>query len=197
MKAPAILIAVALATASTLAPAPARAQGSPVESSRMLSFGLGGGVTVPVSDAKDAFKNGVNGQGFIRLNLAALPIRPRLDFTFQKFDPKSAVVTGPAIPTAGASTVLAGVANIQVPLLRGAVEPYLVAGLGAYNVKSESGSTSTSTTQFGVNGGAGLIVKLGIVSLYAEGRLDNVYTDKGVLDTKTIQVVPVTFGLVY
>lgn len=195
MKAPAILIAVALATAATLAPASAPAQGSPVESPRMLSFGLGGGVSVPVSNAKDALKSGVNGQGFVRLNLAALPIRPRLDFTFQKFDPKSAAVTGPAIPAPGPSSVLAGVANIQVPLLRGAVEPYLVAGLGAYNVKTES--ASTSTTQFGVNGGAGLIVKLGIVSLYAEGRLDNVYTDKGVLDTKTIQVVPVTFGIVY
>ena len=197
MKASAILIAAALATTATLAPASAPAQGSPVESPRMLSFGLGGGVSVPVSNAKDALKNGVNGQGFVRLNLAAMPIRPRLDFTFQKFDPKSAAVTGPAIPAAGPSSVLAGVANIQVPLLRGAVEPYIVAGLGAYNVKSESGSTSTSTTQFGVNGGAGLIVKLGIVSLYAEGRLDNVYTDKGVLDTKTIQVVPVTFGIVY
>jgi hypothetical protein len=197
MKAPVILAAAVLAATAMLAPSSVHAQGPPVESSRLLSFGLGGGVSVPVSDAKDAFKNGVNGQGFVRLNLAALPIRPRLDFTFQKFDRKSVSVTGPAIPNAGTSSVLAGVANIQVPLHRGTIEPYVVVGLGAYNVKSDSASTSTSKTQFGVNGGAGLVVRLGIVSLYLEGRIDNVYSNSGVIDTKTIQVVPVTFGLVY
>jgi len=55
-------------------------------SNRWISFGIGGGVSVPVSDAKDAFKNGVSGQGFVRFNLKALPIVPRVDFTFSKFD---------------------------------------------------------------------------------------------------------------
>lgn len=197
MKAPAVFAAGLLAVFATLASAPVRAQGPPVESSRILSFGLGGGVSVPVSDAKGAFKNGVNGQGFVCLNLAALPIRPRLDFTFQKFDRKSVAVTGPAVPGAGTSSVLAGVANIQVPLHRGGFEPYIVVGLGAYNVKSDAASSSTSETQFGVNAGAGALLRLGIVSLYLEGRIDNVYSNSGVINTNTIQVVPVTFGIVY
>ena len=57
-----------------------------LSSNRIVSFGVGGGVSVPVSDAKDAFKNGFNGQGFVRLNLKFLPIAPRLDFTFSKFN---------------------------------------------------------------------------------------------------------------
>ena len=45
---------------------------------------------------------------------------------------------------------------------------------------------------------AGLLIKLGsLVSLYAEGRADNVFTEKGVIDSEQIQVVPVTLGLVF
>src|SRR5262249_11362234 len=134
----------------------------------------------------------------------ALPITPRFDFTFNKFDLKSSSAST-GIPsglnyTGGTSTTLAGAANLQIPLMHGPISPYLVAGLGAYNVKTElddTNNTSDSETHFGINGGAGLIVKLGIVSLYAEGRVDNVYTDKGLIDSKSIQTVPVSFGLVY
>jgi hypothetical protein len=171
----------------------AHAQMSPGGSTRLLSFGLGGGVSVPVSDASDAFKSGVNGQGFVAFNLPGLPIRPRLDVTFQRFDLKHAEVAGPALPGGDNGSVLAGVANVQVPLLKGAFRPYVVAGLGAYNVKAGD----TSKTQFGVNGGAGVTLKLSAISLYLEGRLDNVFTDQGVIDAKSIQIVPVTFGVVF
>ena len=197
------LACVTFAVTTTLVAGAAFAQMPSTESSHLLSVGLGGGVSVPVSDAKDAFKNGFNGQGFVKLNLRGLPVTPRLDFTYQKFDLKSAKIanagTGTALPT-GTGTVLAGVANLQIPLLRGPVEPYIVAGLGAYNVKTEVDNATNnpgSKTQFGVNGGAGLLVRLGVISLYAEGRVDNVYTQKGVIDSKQIQVVPVSFGLIY
>jgi len=187
----------ALVTAAMLGAVVAHAQTPPMESSRLLSFGIGGGVSVPTSDAADAFKNGVSGQAFVCLNLAGLPIRPRVDVTFQKFDLKDAAITGPAPPTSGSATgtgsVLSGIANVQVPLMRGAFRPYLVAGLGAYSVKTGD----TSKTQFGINGGAGVTYRLSVVSLYVEGRVDNVYTDQGVIDAKSIQVIPVTFGLVY
>src|SRR5262245_15988588 len=52
--------------------AAAWAQGAPIESNHLISVGLGGGVSVPVSDAKDAFKTGFNGQGFAKLNLHML-----------------------------------------------------------------------------------------------------------------------------
>ena len=41
---------------------------------RFVSFGIGGGMSVPVSDASEAFKNGFNAQGFIRFNPPALPV---------------------------------------------------------------------------------------------------------------------------
>jgi len=185
----------------TLAAGPAWAQmPDNLSSNRLVSFGVGGGVSVPVSDAKDAFKNGFNGQGFVRLNLKFLPIQPRVDFTLSHFDLDDA-----NLGTTGTGQVLAGLANVQLFLIPGGpIRPYVVAGVGAYNIKTETdaagavAATSESDTRFGVNGGAGLVIKLGsLVSLYAEGRVDNVYTEKGLIDTDQVQVVPVTFGLVF
>ena len=98
-----------------------------------------------MSDAKDAFKNGVNGQGFVKLNLGGLQIKPRVDVTFQSFDLKTAQVAGTGGTTTsltGTGTVLAGGANVQIPLLRGRFRPYLVAGRGAYNVKTKLDDTA-------------------------------------------------------
>jgi opacity protein-like surface antigen len=183
----------------SLIPALAAAQmHSELASNRMVTFGIGGGVSVPVSDAKDAFKNGVNGQGFLGFNLGFL--RPRVGFTFSRFDLDDAKVG-----VTGTSQVLAGLANLQLYLVQsGPIRPYIAAGVGAYNIKTETdevgalAATESSDTRFGVNGGAGLIIKLGsAVSLYAEGRVDNVYTDKGLIDTDQIQMVPVSFGVVF
>lgn len=175
-----------------------------MESNRLISFGIGGGVAVPVSDAGDAFKNGFNGQGFLRLNLRALPLVPRVDFTFSKFDLDDAHLAGTQLPTpglAGTGQLMAGLANLQLFLIPGGpIRPYIVAGVGAYNLETEvEGGASTSDTRFGVNGGGGLVIRLGsLVSLYAEGRVDNVFSEEGgLIDTKQIQVVPVTFGLVF
>jgi opacity protein-like surface antigen len=200
-----VLVAGPLLVAALLCAAAASGQGSPLQSPHRISVGLGGGVSVPVSDAKDAFKTGFNGQGFVKLNLGGLPVAPRLDFTFQSFDLKGAKVASAGTGTAptGTGSVLAGVANVQIPLMHGRIEPYLVAGVGAYNVKTKTDDTSSyagsteSKTEFGVNGGAGAAVRIGPLSVYAEGRVDNVFSDKGVIDTKSIQVVPVTFGVVY
>src|SRR5262245_3222911 len=196
-----LLVAASLLAAIVAIAAPATAQ-PPVASTHLISVGLGGGVSVPVSDAKDVFEHGYNGMGFVRLNLPFLPITPRVDFTYNRFDIKSSALSGLGSPvTSGTSTSMAGVANVQIPLMHAPlVTPYLIAGLGAYNVKTELddvNNTSDSATHFGINGGAGLIVKLGMVSLSAEGRRDNVYTDKGLIDSKSIQTVPVSFGLVY
>jgi len=171
-----------------------------MQSSHMVSFGLGGGVSVPVSDAKDAFKTGFNGHGFARLNLKALPLAPRIDFTFSKFDVASAKLAAPG--ASGTGQILAGVANLQYFVMPGPVRPYVVAGLGAYNFKTDlsgiPGATSKSDTRFGVNGGLGVLVKLGsLVSGYVEGHLDNVFSQKGFVNSSQLQVIPVTVGVVY
>lgn len=161
-----------------------------------VTVGVGGGMSVPVSDAGDAFKNGFNVQGFARLNVPKLPVMPRFDLNFSRFDLDDAQVGVP-----GTGQILAGLANLQLSVLPlGPVKPYLIAGLGAYNVKTETEGVTPATvskTHFGINGGAGVALNLGMIHGYVEGRVDNVFTEAGMVDANKIQVVPVTFGLTF
>jgi opacity protein-like surface antigen len=161
-----------------------------------VTLGVGGGMSVPVSDASDAFKSGFNVQGFARLNVPKLPVIPRFDLNFSRFDLDDTQIGVP-----GTSQIIAGLANLQISVLPlGPVRPYVIAGLGAYNlnVKTEGTSpTSVSDTRFGINGGAGVALQFGKINGYVEGRVDNVYTEKGMIDSQQIQVVPVTFGLTF
>jgi len=161
-----------------------------------VTLGVGGGMSVPVSDAGDAFKNGFNVQGFARLNTPKLPVMPRFDLDFSRFDLDDAQTGVP-----GTGQILAGLANLQIGILPlGPVRPYVIAGLGAYNLKTETEGvtpTSVANTHFGINGGAGVALHLGMINGYLEGRIDNVFTDKGVIDTDQVQLVPVTFGLTF
>jgi hypothetical protein len=82
------------------------------------------------------------------------------------------------------------------------VRPYIVAGLGAYNSKTDISGvpnvSGSSSTDFGINAGGGFVFKLGsAVSGYAEGRIDNVYSNGGFVSSDQVKVIPVTFGLVF
>jgi hypothetical protein len=161
----------------------------------ILSVGFGGGVIVPVGKAKDDFKNGYTGQGFLLVHLGPLPAI-RINLAFQKFDYKEAL----GIPD-GHSNVFSGTGGLQIFLIPGPVRPYVTAGLGAFSVSSVSDSVSgtihtTSKVHFGIDGGAGLSVRFGRVSAFGEGRVQNIYTnDSGVINRKSITQVPVLFGI--
>ncbi|MBI5835972.1 MAG: outer membrane beta-barrel protein [Candidatus Eisenbacteria bacterium] len=188
---PALLILVALAAL----PVRSAAQ-SASAMTRPLMFGVGGGVTVPVSDVKSAFKTGMNLKAFARLKVPGLPFSARAEVGLQRFNLDSA-----SVHVSGDQQLISGLAMAQWDFISlGPVHPYLIAGLGAYSVKTShegEGEGSETSTRFGINGGAGVTVALGRISLFAEGRVDNVYTDRGVIDTKTIRYVPVTFGILF
>ena len=177
-------------------PALARAQAEPALS---VSFGIGGGLSVPVRATKDAFQNGFNGDAFVRLDFGRLPLSVRADVTYQSFDLQPLAV-GTGTTTGGTGTLLGGLGCAQVYVFSGHVRPYLLAGLGAYNVKVEPGGAATvqsNDTRFAVDGGAGLLFTFGSLSLYAEGRLDRVFTEKGLLPTDRLDVLPVSCGVIF
>ena len=191
-----------------IASAPALAQRSMGNGldDHMVRVGFGGGVSVPVSDAKDAFKDGVNGTGFVLVHiLGGLPAL-RFAFSYDRYKLKQA---GGITPTSGEdevghSQILGGTAGIKLHLLPGPVRPFVMAGLGAFNVKdvvdaaSTTGSISASKTNFGVDGGGGVEIKLGRLSAFAEAKIQNVYSkNTGVISRSSIQTVPVTFGLLF
>lgn len=180
-----------------LVAAPAAGQIGAMPERHFIRIGFGGGVSVPTSDARNAFKNGINGQAFLMIDPGiGLPLRFNLGY--QKFDLKDALLAG----ATGHNTILSGVGGITMNVFSlGPLRPYLTAGVGAFNVRqSLEGSgeeISESTTEFGIDGGAGLAVKLGRLEAFIEGRIQNVYTDQGVIDSKSIRAIPVTFGILF
>ena len=199
---PRLSAARAAATVLALAfPAAARAQ-----SDRPIQIGFGGGVAVPrEGTSARELEAGMQGQGFVLVRLPAglPPLRFNVDYARQKFSRPSAVRPGAALTDTAAAerTSLAGIAGMRLDLLRGPIRPYVVAGVGAFSVKDAldlAGGTTRdfSDVNFGVDGGAGLSIRLGPISAFVEGRLQNVYTkQQGLIDTKSIQSIPVTFGL--
>jgi hypothetical protein len=193
--------------ASVLGPATAAAQmPGAMPGRRLVRIGFGGGVSVPTSNAKAALENGINGQAFLLIDTGILPPF-RLNLGYQKFDFREAI-TGAA---AGQTSILSGVGGMTVDLFRiGPLRPYVTAGLGAFSITDaiESLGTptaevstqtlgSTTTTRFGIDGGAGLALKLGRLEGFIEARLQNVYTEAGAIDTRSIRSVPVTFGILF
>lgn len=167
----------------------------------LVRIGFAGGVVVPTADARNALKNGVQGQGFLLINLGGFPLR--LNLGYQHFNLAQSLASSQTGTVNGTSSIVGGGAGTEIDLLHGPVRPYLLAGLGGFNVNSiansASGSTSTSMSQFsfGIDGGAGLAVRLGRLSAFVEGRVQNVYSNKGVINARSIQSVPVSFGILF
>lgn len=173
-----------------------------------VRVGFAGGVIVPRSGASVAtLKTGVHGQGFVLFQLAGLPpLRLNADYARMKFD--RTPLPGTSVPTTNVDadrTIIDGVASMQIDLVKGPVRPYVLAGVGAFNVKdvvdaasSTSASQSFSTTNFGVDGGAGVAIRIGRLDAFVETRLQNVYTKQhGLIDTKSITAFPVSFGVTF
>jgi hypothetical protein len=174
---------------------------------KLVRLGVGGGMSVPTSNAADAFKNGVNAQAYVLLSPPMLPTL-RFNLGYQKFNFKDtfrdALLGGGAAAgdVEGETTLLSGVGGISFTVLPlGPVRTYVTAGVGAFHIKDmlqqSSGDSTSTSTRFGIDGGAGIALKLGRLEAFVEGRLQNVYTAEGWIDTKTITAIPVTFGLLF
>jgi hypothetical protein len=187
--------AVALLVATAAVGHPLGAQGG--SGVPPVQFGFGGGVSVPTNHAADVLKSGVNGQAYVLLNIG-IPLRFNLGY--QQFDYKDALLGGGA--TSGQSSMLSGVGGIKLDLIKiGPLGTYVTAGLGAFNVTDQvtqaSGTTSASNLNWGVDGGAGLTLTIGRLQAFAEGRVQNIYTNKGAVSAKSITAIPVTFGILF
>jgi len=166
-----------------------------------VQIGFGGGVSVPLNDAADALKNGWHASGIVKFNLSGLPLDLRGSFNYTKFALDQAV-TG----YDGTGRILSGLGNVSYHLgLFKPIEPYITAGLGAFNLKGDPESSTVtapdSETKFGIDAGVGLQFALMGTHGFLEGKFQNVYTDQGfnqalTHDLKT-QIVPVTFGVFF
>lgn len=180
------LTAVAMATAFTASTAHAQ---TPV------SFGVGGGVNLPLGDFSDAAKLGFQGTALVEFAPANLPVGFRVDGTYQqnKFDTDFTEVDGKFQQIYGTADIMYTFKT--APESR--FHPYLIAGGGVYNMKAkvDGGGDTGSDTKFGVNGGAGFNMAAGSATVFLEARFHNVFTSDDDTGASNTNFIPITIGV--
>ncbi len=174
------LTAVAMATAFTASTAHAQ---TPV------TFGVGGGVSLPLGDFNDFAKLGFQGTALVGFAPANLPVGFRVDGSYLRNNFKNDVDAH--------SQIIDGTANVVYTFKTAEtsrIHPYLIAGAGAYNMKASGNAIPAgedeSVTKFGVNGGAGFDMAVGAAKVFLEGRFHNVFTEGS-----NTNFIPVTLGV--
>lgn len=156
-----------------------------------LSLGLGAGAVIPTGSMADFNSTGWTGQASLRVKPAVSPLGFQVDASYSRMGLDSEVIDGHI-------STLAGTANAVFAFPSAAVaRPYLIGGLGVYNMKA-GGDVSGSDTKFGANAGAGFDLKLGSASLYAEGRFHAILNgsiDSQTGEEATAYMIPLTVGL--
>jgi hypothetical protein len=166
------------------------------ESTRPVSFGVSGGASLPMGDLADGFSTGFNVSGHLYFKPAAFTnLGFRADVSFDRFGAKGLDdedtgdfnyrflgVTGNALYNFPQSSP-------------GMVRPYVLGGVGFYNAKTSVtvggvGSSSASSTDLGVQAGAGVNFQLSGFSTFVEAKFVNVFGDGS-----SANFVPITFGI--
>ncbi len=157
-----------------------------------LSLGLGAGAVIPTGNMGDVNSTGWTGQASLRLKPAVSPLGFQLDASYSRMGLATDLVEGN-------TQMLSGTANAVFAFPSAAVaRPYLIGGVGMYNMKLTVDDVSGSDTKFGANAGAGVDLKLGSASLYAEGRFHAIFSgavDGQTLEETTAYMIPLTVGL--
>jgi hypothetical protein len=161
-----------------------------------ITFGLGGSLTVPVGSTPGFGLDGGNGTlGTGWQGIGLLQVRPfggnfgfQLDGTYQQ--------VGPGAVSYAGRQVFSGTANLVYEFGRArtsTVVPYVIGGAGVYGFQR---GVDANTTRFGLSGGAGVNLNLGLGSFFVESRLHNVFGAGLDADgtTSSTRLLPITAG---
>src|SRR5262249_27247625 len=151
-----------------------------------------------INDAKDILKNGFNGQGYVRAEFGRT-LAMRAEINYQNFDFANPVTLA-GITRGGTETIIGGGALLEGVLLGQRGRPYLLAGGGAANLKSEldgNDGPTTSSTNVTASGGAGIEIAFEGLNVYLEGRVDHVFTEDEPFGSNGFELVPLSVGVVF
>jgi opacity protein-like surface antigen len=172
---------------ATLGAAPAVAQ---------ARFSLGGGATVPVGTFDDNAGTGWHGLAAIGFQPADFPVGFQIDGAYNRFGFDAEGFDADWQLIQGTANVVFAFSTAE----ESTFHPYLIGGVGGYNVKAVGDDVEgdDSDTNFGVNAGAGFDFDLGSVAAFVEGRFHAVFSgtvDPESLDDATASFVPITVGI--
>ena len=154
------------------------------------TFGISGGLTLPIGNLGDTQGAGFNVQGHAMLKPSSVPFALRGDLGLWTTPGKNISPIGGG---GGGSVSYPGVtwftANVNgVFNFEGAKDatfvPYVIGGVGIYNGSEGLG------TKFGINGGGGITFKLSGFDAFTEARIHNVFTDGS-----SARLIPISFGI--
>jgi outer membrane protein with beta-barrel domain len=189
MRKQVVLGVMALLASSTLYATSAQAQGEGTG----VEFGLGGGVSIPLSDFDDAAKLGWHGQAAVSFVPQSLPVGFQIDGNFSRFGAEDGTTGGLDFKY----QLIYGTGNVVYKFKSSPdakFRPYILGGVGAYNfdVKGPDADLipGSSETKFGINAGAGFDIKAQSVGFFVEGRFHDVFTDG-----PNLKFIPVTVGV--
>lgn len=182
-----VLIGAAAALLALAVSVPAYAQ-----QATPLHFGVAGGAAVPMGNTADISKTGYNVTGLLEMGLPVLPaLSIRGELAYNQLDMK---------PINGSWKLFGGQVNAAYswPLKDMPVRPYLIGGLGAFNVKADPTDLAApaSKTKFAWNAGAGVGFKLGTIETVVEARFQQIAKEK-TLTNDPLNFIPLTIGLVF
>ncbi|MHB1224906.1 MAG: outer membrane beta-barrel protein [Gemmatimonadaceae bacterium] len=159
------------------------AQAQDVGTTRSVNFGLAAGATFPTGDFGDFYDTGFNVMGTLGFQPAAMPVGLRFDAAYNSFG-----ANDDGILDADDAKIISGTANAVLTTSNmGGVRPYLIGGLGVYNLDAGAGD---SETKFGLNGGGGIEFPLSGFTTYVEARYHSVFTEND-----NTNYIPLVFGI--
>ena len=198
-----ILVGV-LAFVSLLAfSAVSRAQGTPG-----FHIGVAGGALLPTEDQHDVFNTGWNATLLFPINFGSSPFGIRFDGSYGELTTKSDLTN---FLGDGKSRIISGTFDFVVGPHLGSVQPYIIGGVGAYDLRFSGQEVDTgnlfaeSSTRFGWNVGAGVAFGLGQsnTQIFVEGRYTSIsldsnrFTDSVHTGGHRFTLVPVSVGVIF
>lgn len=179
-----VMVGAALVALAGVAPAMAQSG---------AKFSVGGGLTLPLGDFGDVSSTGWHGLAAVGFQPANLPVGFQVDAMYHRFGLEDA-------PDGfdGNTQVIQGTANVVYTFTTAQAStfhPYLIGGVGLYNSKPVGDDFQAivgdeSSTDFGINAGAGFDFQAGAVGLFVEGRFHNVFSDGS-----DSNFIPITVGI--
>ena len=191
------LAVLGFATTASLA----QAQGAPG-----FRFGIAGGADFPIQDQSDVYKTGWNAGILFPINFGNSPFGIRFDGTYHRMETKDLTF----FAGSGRAEIISGTADLTIGARHGYIQPYLIGGVGAYDMRFHgedvfANTFSDHSTRFGWNAGGGLAFPLGSSStrFFVEARYTSVSIDtdrfsNSIHTTGTrFTFVPVSAGFIF
>ena len=175
-----LVLAAALVAAATAA-APAFAQGS-----SGMQWGIRGGVSFPNGDSSVVLDDGWHGGVTLNYEIPALPLAIRADGDYHHFSAKSG---------SGSTELYGGNVNLTLGIKIIAVKLYALGGLDYYGARYSGSVAAASDSGFGWNGGVGVALLVGRVSVFVEGRYHEISLDNAV--GGKFKFTPVSVGILF